>query len=175
MPHPSTAIVRPFPATAPRCAAASMPRAKPLTMVTPRSERSLAISSVSTLPEAVALRPPHNRNGYVVLWSKHSAHIQQRRWIRNGPKPRGIGWIKDRECSDVETFNDLHLMINLPTDIRIRSSPNGLSQLQAAAGADQLIRGCRESSLGRTKCLDQLEKRAVSDTVDGLEREPRSQ
>jgi hypothetical protein len=58
------------------------------------------------------------------------------------------GWIKYRECSDVEAFNDLHLVINLPTDIRIGSSPYGLSQFQVAAGANQLIRSRRESGIG---------------------------
>ena len=52
MPCPSTAIVRPPAASAPRCAAVSMPRASPLTIVTPRAARSAARRSATSTPYA---------------------------------------------------------------------------------------------------------------------------
>ncbi len=58
MPQPRTAIVRPVPISAPRCAAASIPRARPLTIVTPHPAKSFAISSVMSFPDGVARRPP---------------------------------------------------------------------------------------------------------------------
>ena len=46
-PEPSTAIVEPPPASAPRCAAESTPRASPLTMTMPRDARSAASRSAT--------------------------------------------------------------------------------------------------------------------------------
>src|SRR6478672_6792051 len=47
VPEPSTAIVDPPPASAPRCAAESTPRARPLTTTTPRAARSAASVSAT--------------------------------------------------------------------------------------------------------------------------------
>src|SRR6185436_5680364 len=58
MPEPSTAIVRPPAASAPRCAAVSIPRASPLTIVTPRAASSPASDSATSTPYAVAARAP---------------------------------------------------------------------------------------------------------------------
>src|SRR6059036_715187 len=58
MPHPRTASVRPPASSAPRCAAASMPRARPLTIVTPRAPSSPASRSATSTPYGVASRAP---------------------------------------------------------------------------------------------------------------------
>src|SRR5262245_3850057 len=58
IPWPSTASVRPPAASAPRWAAASMPRASPLTIVTPLDARSAARDSATSTPYAVAARAP---------------------------------------------------------------------------------------------------------------------
>src|SRR5438105_3999079 len=58
MPEPSTAIVRPPAASAPRCAAASMPIARPLTTVTPSAASSRPSRSAVESPYALASREP---------------------------------------------------------------------------------------------------------------------
>ncbi len=57
-PEPNTAMLRPPTRSAPRCAAVSMPRARPLTMVTPRAARSAASVSATSSPYGVARRDP---------------------------------------------------------------------------------------------------------------------
>src|SRR5574341_985217 len=57
-PEPRTATVRPPAASAPRCAAVSMPRARPLTIVTPRAASAPASSSATATPYGVARRAP---------------------------------------------------------------------------------------------------------------------
>src|SRR5579859_3556004 len=53
-----TAIVGPPPSRAPRCAAASMPRASPLTTTTPATARSHASCSATASPYGVGRREP---------------------------------------------------------------------------------------------------------------------
>ena len=57
-PDPSTAIVDPPPASAPRCAAESTPRARPLTTTTPRAARSAARRSATASAYGDAAREP---------------------------------------------------------------------------------------------------------------------
>src|ERR1700704_2175879 len=49
-PDPSTATVTPLPASAPRCAAESTPRARPLTTTSPHAARSPASCSATESP-----------------------------------------------------------------------------------------------------------------------------
>src|SRR6267154_1930849 len=57
-PEPSTATVDPFAASAPRCAAESTPRARPLTTTTPRAARSPDNRSATLNPYGEPAREP---------------------------------------------------------------------------------------------------------------------
>src|SRR5438128_7734816 len=57
-PVPITATVMPPPFSAPRCAAASIPTASPLTMTTPAAASSLASSSATASPYGEAFLDP---------------------------------------------------------------------------------------------------------------------
>src|SRR5215472_17540881 len=57
-PVPRTAIVQPSPMSAPSCAAASTPTARPLTTATPACARSVARRSATASPYGVGRRAP---------------------------------------------------------------------------------------------------------------------
>ena len=66
--------VRPPAASAPRCAAASMPRANPLTIVTPLDASSAASDSATSTPYAVAARAPTMAIAQRVARHERAAH-----------------------------------------------------------------------------------------------------
>jgi len=117
----------------------------------------------------------NNRHGNLVLRRYASAHIQQRRRIWNGFESGWIGSIKQGDCLDLEAFYDLHLAINLASDTRLRPPPHGFGQFRTATGTDQVVHRCTEHRIGSSKRVNQLEKGAIADTVNGLEREPERQ
>ena len=68
MPQPSTATVRPRPSSAPRWAWESMPRAMPLTTVTPFSASPWANSRAARWPSRVQRREPTTASARSSSW-----------------------------------------------------------------------------------------------------------
>ena len=85
-PDPSTAIVDPPPASAPRCAAESTPRARPLTTTMPRAARSAARRSATASPYGDAAREPTSATAGRSSAARRPARPEHERRIRDGGK-----------------------------------------------------------------------------------------
>ena len=80
-PVPTTAMLLDAPASPPRCAAASMPSARPLTMVSPASLSACAKDSALAMPCAVALRLPTIASAGAVQQLDAALRVEERRRI----------------------------------------------------------------------------------------------
>ena len=108
-PVPTTAMLLPAPASPPRCAAASMPSASPLTMVRPAADSAAPNASASAQPCGVALRLPTIANAGAREQLAPAEAIEHRRRIadfeqrgadsRDRPRRRGRGPVRASQAS----------------------------------------------------------------------------
>ncbi len=92
-PEPSTATVGPGPVSAPRCVAASTPRAMPLTTVTPRQPRSDPNCPAAVRAWWDAARDPTIATEQATEHFHPAAHPNDRRWVVDDGQPRRIATV----------------------------------------------------------------------------------